>query len=464
MTGPTSGASVPPPARPDRAGALARSARLRWGVALGLLAGALAAVAAQLPAIDTWERRTLDGRVRTFARPERADPAIVAVVIDQASLDAIAAPPERGGLEQGWPWPRDYHAAVLRYLLDSGARAVGFDLVFSEASVYTRLGLADDDAELGRAGIGQPVVHAAVFTREATDRPTSQADRGWPSGILNQPFTRAVDSFVVETFNKATLPVRPILESTRGLGWIGFEPDPDGIFRSIPPAAVYAPAGSPEALEVWSLPLALAAVLGRRIEVLPGRPASVRLAVDGRRLPIDEDGRLLVRFHGGEEVYRRFSYASVLDSARRASQGRHVDAARPGEFRDKIVLIGASAAGLLDLRATSVSGVLPGYALHAAALDNTLHGDLIRRPRQSTRVAVLLALGALCGALVGVVRSLRVGVLNAVGLAVAYLAVALWSFDAHDVWLDLVPPALALALAHAGATGHGYLRRRPTRH
>ena len=181
----------------------------------------------------------------------------------------------------------------------------------------------------------------------------------------------------------------------------------------------------------------------------------MRLVLDGRRLPIDEDGRLLVRFHGGEEVYRRFSYAGVLDRARRASQGRQVDAGRPAEFRDKIVLIGASAAGLLDLRATSVSRVLPGYALHAAVLDNALHGDLIRRPRQSTRVAVLLALGVVCGGLVGVARSRRVGVLGAVGLAVAYLAVALWSFDARGVWLDLVPPALSLALACAGASVHG---------
>src|SRR5678815_2334633 len=114
MTGPTSGASVPLPARPERAGALARLRRARRGAALGLLGGVLAAAAAHLPLIDTGERRAFDLRVRAFARPERADPAIVAVVIDQASLDAIAAPRLRGGLDQSWPWPRDYHAAVLR--------------------------------------------------------------------------------------------------------------------------------------------------------------------------------------------------------------------------------------------------------------------------------------------------------------------------------------------------------------
>src|SRR5262245_14621054 len=176
MTGPTSGASAPPLRSPEPP-LLAAWRRARWGGALGLVAGLFAAAAAHLPLIDTWERRALDVRVRALARPERADPGIVAVVVDQKSLDAIAAPRERGGLEQGWPWPRDFHAAVLRYLLDSGARAVAFDLVFSEQSIYTRLGLADDDAELAHAGMGRPVVHAAVFTREDAGRPDALTGR-----------------------------------------------------------------------------------------------------------------------------------------------------------------------------------------------------------------------------------------------------------------------------------------------
>jgi adenylate cyclase len=274
---------------------------------------------------------------------------------------------------------------------------------------------------------------------------------------MRQPFTRAVDSLGGETADKATLPVKPILESTRGLGWIGFDPDPDGIFRSIRPAAVYAPSGSPEALEIWSLPLALAAVLERRIDVLPRRPAAAWLAVDGRQLPLDEDGRLLVRFHGAEDVYRRFSYVNVFDAALRASRGETPDAPGPTDFRDKIVLVGASAPALLDLRATSVSRGLPGWALHAAALDNVLHGDAIRRPRASTRAGALLGLGVLCGGLVTLAPSLRAGVLAALALAAVYGGAALWAFDARGLWLDMVSPALALGLTCAGASGYGYL-------
>jgi adenylate cyclase len=456
MTGPTSDGSAPAPPAEARGEPASRLRRARWGALIGLAAGLLATAAAYLPLVDIWERRTLDVRVRAFARAESADPGIVAVVIDQKSLDVIAAPRERGGLEQGWPWPRDYHAAVIRYLLDSGARAVAVDLVMSETSIYTRLGVAEDDAELGRVGAGRPVVHAAVFTRE-DEGEGSRADRGWPAGILNQPFTRAVDSLLVRTFNKATLPVGPLLNTTRGLGWIGFEPDHDGICRSIRPAAVYAPVGSPEALEIWSLPLALVAVLDRKIEVLQGRPAAARLAVDGRVLPIDEQGRLILRFHGGEDVYRRFSYVKVLESAKRAAQGLPVSEARPQDFRDKVVLVAANAAGLLDLRATSVGAVLPGYVIHAAALDNVLHGDAIRRPRAATRVALLLLVGVVCGVLVTLTRSVWAGALAALGTGVGCLALALALFDRRGLWLDVVPPALALVFAYGGASAYGYL-------
>jgi adenylate cyclase len=450
MTGETSGASAPPApsAEPERRGSLRGTAALR-GAAIGLVAAVLAAAAAHLPLIDTWERRTLDVRVRAFARPERADPGIVAVVIDQKSLDTSKAPP----IDQSWPWPRDFHAVVLSYLLDSGARVVAFDLLFSEVSIYTRRDAYDDDEQLARAGAGRPVIHAASFTQEDAAR----ADTRWPGGFLNQPFTRAVDAAQGETFNKATLPAEPILGSSRGLGWIGFEPDQDGICRSIRPAAPYAPSGSLEAREVWALPLAIAAVLDRRIEVVPGRLAGTRLTVDGRRLPIDEDGRLLLRFHGGEGAYRQYSFTTVLTSAKRAAAGLPVTEARPDEFRDKVVIVGANAAGLLDLRATSMRAVLPGYVIHATALDNVLHGDSIRRPREPARVAVLLLLGAICGVLVTWYPSLRGGALVVSGLAVGFLGLALWAFDARGVWLDVVPPALALLGAYGGASGASYL-------
>jgi adenylate cyclase len=187
-----------------------------------------------------------------------------------------------------------------------------------------------------------------------------------------------------------------------------------------------------------------------------GRPAARHLRVNGRRVALDEERRLLLRFHGGEGTYREFSFASVLGAAKQAAAGQAVAAARPEDFRDKVVLVGATAAGLLDLRSTSMRAVLPGYMIHATALDNLLHGDALRRPTWVWRTAALLLLGTLAGALCGALPSLRANTPALLALLLLYVTVAFWLFAARGVWLELVPAALALALAHAGVTGYGY--------
>jgi adenylate cyclase len=430
--------------------------RTLTGALIGLIGGLAAVAAAYTPLLETWERRTLDLRTRAFADPTRADPRIVAVVIDQRSLDAIAAPRGAGGLEQGWPWPRDYYAAVLDYLFAAGARAVAFDLVFSERSIYTQLEVADDDRVLAAATAGRPVVQSVMLTREALDGPGVHADRAWPAGLLGDARVRRLAAPGAEPYNKATLPVAPLFGAAAGLGWIGFEPDDDGTCRSVLPTAVYTPAGSREAVEVWSMPFAMAALMGARIDAPVGRPAAGHLRVNGRRVALDEERRLLLRFHGGEGTYREFSFASVLGAAKRTAAGQPVTAARPEDFRDKLVLVGATAAGLLDLRSTSMRAVLPGYMIHATALDNLLHGDALHRPRWMWRTAALVLLGTLAGALCGALPSLRANTPALLALLILYVTTAFWLFATRGIWLELVPAALTLALAHAGVTGYGY--------
>ena len=437
-------------------GICAGTRRVLVATLIGLGAGVASVLGSGTPLVERYEGQTLDLRTRIFAVPSRADRRIVGIVIDQKSIDAVAAPRERGGLDVGWPWPRDYYAAVLDYLAGSGVRAVGIDVAFTEPSIYSKLGAADDDADLATAYIDRPVVQAMMLTHEATEGAGAIADRAWPEVLRDARRSRPLDG-ARPRFNKATLPHEVLLRAVDNLGWIGFEPDPDGIGRAVLPAASYAPAGQTDVVEILAFPLVLARVAGARLEMRSGRPAAEHLVVDGRRIPIDEDGRMLLRFHGGENAYRQFSFAKVLESAKRHASGEPVTVATPDDFRGKIVLIGASAAGLLDLRSTPVSATLPGYLVHATALDNLLHGDPLRRVPVPVRVATTLALGILCSTLMALLVGFRRSAAAALGLAAAYVCVALSAFALRNLWLDLVPPIVALALAYGGTTAYLYV-------
>src|ERR1051326_348800 len=204
------------------------------GAVVGVAARVVAILALPLPLAETYENRTFDVRSRLFADKRRADQNIVAVVIDQRSLDLVAGPAP-DGLDQGWPWPRDFHAGLVAYLIEAGARAVVFDFVFSERSIYTQRGYVPDDATFAEATTGHPVVQAVMLTKESADF----ADRAWPAGMREAPLTRILPSAPSERFDKATPPIPPLLRTAAAIGWIGFDPDDDGVARAVHAAVAY---------------------------------------------------------------------------------------------------------------------------------------------------------------------------------------------------------------------------------
>jgi adenylate cyclase len=432
-------------------------ARILAGALIGLVAGLAAFGLGYNRLLESWERKTLDIRSRLFADARRADSRIVAVVIDQRSIDRVSAPPSEGGLDIGWPWSRDYYGAIADFVLRAGARAVAFDMIFSERSLYTRLGQSEDDRDFARMTTGKPVVQAMMLSREPPDGSGVPPDRRWPDGLVSNRGTRRLARPPAEPYNKATLPVAPLVGAADALGWIGFAPDEDGICRSMLPAAAYAPAASRDVVEIWSLPFALAAVVGGKLEPHPAQPAATWLTFNGHRVPLDEEGHFLLRFHGGEGTYRQFSAYSVLRSAARVAAGAAPDPAAPPEaFRDKIVIVGATAAGLLDFRPTSLHDVTPGYVIHATALDNLLNGDGLLRPALLPRTIALLVFATLVGALFGAIPGLWESSFVCLGVILAYVGVALWLFSSHQVWLLTLTPTIAVLAAYLGVTGYGY--------
>lgn len=123
---------------------------LLWSLASCFAVAAL--VAGLLTDIET---RTWDWRLRFIAGQEPHNPKIKLIVIDQTSLDHFGA-----NEKIYWPWPRSLYVPVLRFLERSGAKAVAFDMLFTEGS-----GQYGDDAEFAAAVKSSVPVVSAVALR-----------------------------------------------------------------------------------------------------------------------------------------------------------------------------------------------------------------------------------------------------------------------------------------------------------
>lgn len=348
------------------------------------------------------EWKSWDLRSRLWAEPGRADPNVVIFLIDQYSLDVYEK-------EQGlaWPWPRQLYSAVIDYLGRGGAKAIFFDLDFSAHSRSGR----EDDEDFARAMTrsGNVFLPLSLSLKEESYEatPPSRLERFslptvFPSN-KNYPEARST-----------SLPVSPLVEACRGAGNVVFPPDSDGIFRRLPLAFLY------RGIAIPSLPLALARFLKEERAMA--------------KVPLDEQGRMILRFHGPSGTYKTYSIAAIINSWAQLEEGLdpQID---PKLFAGKVVLVGGSAPGLLDLRPTPLSAVSAGVEIQAVALDNLLHGDSFRNQPAAILVGFLLILSlsiAFAASLIGPI-GLQVVLLLA-GLALPWGAI--WLAFRSGMWLN----------------------------
>jgi len=394
-----------------------RRDRLRRGLAVGLAAFALGSALTATKLARPWEWKSWDLRLRLLAQPSRANPDIVIFLIDQYSLDVYAK-------EQGlsWPWPRQMYSAVLDYLHAGGARAVFIDLIFSESS---RSGVEDDRdfaAALGRAANAFLPLSLSLKDFSLAEVPAGRLQRF----SIAETVGRRAD---FPSAKSATLPVDVLLGAARGAGNVLYAPDDDGVFRRLPAAVRY------QGRLIPSVPLALAGFLGGAAGV--------------GDLPLDGQGRAIIRFHGGAGTYKTYSIAAIINSWAQMEQGS-APQIPASEFSGKTVLIGGSAPGLLDLRPAPTGAVYPGVEIQATALDNILRKDFIRTQPLGALLAYFLLASVLTAAGVSLLRRVWHQAFF-FAACVALPAALAWAAFRLGWWTEFVVPEATIVGGFIGA-------------
>jgi len=385
--------------------------------------------------LDLWELRSWDWRVNLFkdvAEKSNQESKIRLILLDQNSLDWAK---QTNGL--AWPWPREVYAKIVDFCHRGGAKAVGFDVLFTEPSIYG----VEDDRLFGAAISDYGKFAGALFLSENTGE-----FQGWPPNTQKRPFTTTgKDAILSEylrkvTYQQASFPIPEISEHAFLLANVHMNPDMDGVYRRVP------------LLNHFDGQWVPALGLGVFLTAHPETTFSInenKLVVGNRPIPIDNDGRAILSFGRLSQFKHAYSAASILQSELKILQGEKPDI-DPRVFRDCYVFFGFSAPGLMDLRSIPLSGIYPGVMIHQTILENLLSDGFIRETSKPVFVMITLLLVLFAGISSSLVSNIyKTVVIYLVSLSMPLILVAI--FYVRGIWLPLVVPETAVMLTLVGA-------------
>jgi len=406
------------------------------------------------PFIKQLENWTYDARLN-FTRPDTLDERVVIVDIDENSLAEVGR----------WPWGRDKLATIVENLFGLyQADVVGFDIVFAERDESSGL---QQFEQLARTTLKNNSAYRQEFERI---RPSLMHDEIFADSLIGKDVVlgyyfksslQEAETGVVGLLPPALtkmdvqwsqrLPINKaagyagnldILQASARSGGYFDNPyvDADGVFRRVPLIQAY------EGYLFASLALATAQVhldkagIELVVETEGSKGGTEYFALESIKLknyhiPVDANGAVFVPYRGRQGSFTYLPAHKVLSGK-----------ADPALLRGKIVLIGTSAPGLLDLRSTPVQNIYPGVEVHANIISGILDHRIKHKPAWTIGYEfVLLVVVAVSMALLLPLVSPLLAAAASLGFTGIVLAGTLFAWN-NNLILPLASPLLLIVL------------------
>jgi adenylate cyclase len=432
---------------------LARWAR-KFGVARAVC---LVLLFALIPLRLADPRPLAELRLRTFdlfqvllPRQQTSRPVVI-VDIDEDSLKEVGQ----------WPWPRTTVADLINKITELGAVCVGFDIIFAEPdrmspAVAERSFRGIDEATRAKldslpsndAVLADAIRNSRVVVGQAGSEhvePLPRAEQALQTGFA----IRGPDpSGFLVTFPGLLRNVPSIEEAAAGRGSFSIKPETDGIIRRVPMIM------KAQGALVPSLTMEMLRVVSRASAILVrANEAGVQaVAIPGLEVPTDHNGQLWVHFNKHDQA--RFV------SAKDVLQGR----VPPDRLRGRLVLIGTSATGLLDIKTTPLDPAIPGVEVHAQILESVLTKSILVNPNYAIGaelvLAVLLGIGVIVAA---PMLSPAINVLLGALLIAGLIGFSFYLFAEHNLLIDFTYPLISSWLIYLVLTFVNYFREQKQR-
>jgi adenylate cyclase len=409
-----------------------------------------------------------DARLRA-TMPKTLDERIVIVDIDEKSLAEVGR----------WPWGRNRLGELVDEMFDrQNAALLGFDVVFAEpddSSGLKRLRQLAQNEMRDQTNFGERINqmqaaldYDAVFAKSLEKRPvvlgyyfTSDRD-GRATGVLPQPVMQK-DSLAgrpikFTSWNGYGSNLEQLAKAAPMAGFFNSITEGDGVVRSVPLIAEY------KGQYYESLSMAMFRMLVGLPRVEPGFPQerflsrsyqgleSILLKQGGKSLAIPVDDRVatLVPFRGnGGVAGGSFKYISAADILAKRLP--------PGSLKDKIVLLGTTAPGLLDLRVTPVGETYPGVETHANVISGLLDGKIFVKPDYAVgyEVVILILAGLLLALALPLLSAPKAVAMSSVVVA-ALVGLNFWMYLGYGLVLPLASALVMAVTAFALNMSYGY--------
>ncbi len=310
--------------------------------------------------------KSFDNKIKDYMfnfRGEKEDSKNVIIIdIDEKSLSILGQ----------WPWSRDKVATILNNLTKAGVAVIGLDIVFAEedqsspVKVLAKLNIVKDnipdfDKELNSMVAKTPTILGYKFTIRKNEFMRRESLH-IPAIIIEKNKEKGSDKLLKA--NGTILNHKKLQDSAYSCGFFNNTPDDSGVVRSIPLVIKYDDQVYP------SLDLEMIRVMTglNTVFINYSNLGVENIQIGDIKIPTDRHGRLILNYRGKAKT---FQYISAVDIYQNNITS---------DLKNKVVLIGASATGLNDLKATPFDSLYPGVEVHATALDNIIVGNFITYP------------------------------------------------------------------------------------
>lgn len=365
-----------------------------------------------------------DVRFRTRGNIE-PDNRVVIAAIDEKSINELGR----------WPWDRKAIAQLVENLNSYGAKAIAFDIIFSETSSPA------SDKALSDALQRNKNVLLGYFFRSEGEPPSKESLMLLEDARIKIVKTTGnVTEVPVHSYPAVELNIPVIAGSAKSMGFFNIIPDNDGILRSSNILMLY------DGYVYPSLSLAaLRHYMGSEIVLEVANYGVDNLLIGSYRMPCDESGRLTLNYYGKQGVFRTIPAVDIIKKR-----------VKPGELKNSLVFVGATEVGLSDLHATPVDPVLPGVEVHATVVSNALQKRLLIRDGRVIALDIVFIIAftlILTTSLSFVRRTLFALLLFLLTLGLYYIANHI-AFKYYPLNTSVLFPLISIALSYLGSEAY----------